>query len=259
MEDFLRAQWFAPDCVFAGTTTRGMPGRSLAPFDCFNLGDHVGDASDTVAANRAALRAALSLPAEPLWLKQVHGVHVVDADALSDGAMPEADAAVTRRADRVLAIQTADCLPVVFAVDDGSVIGAAHAGWRGLAAGVLESTVLAMGREPGRITAWIGPHIRQDAFEVGPEVRAAFIANDAHADQAFKPSNRAGRFMADLTLLARRRLQSIGMTHIDDCGHCSHARAKDFYSYRRDGNTGRMATLIWIGRVHRSQSVGLAD
>lgn len=245
MDGFVRAQWQAPAGVQAFTTTRLGPGVSLPPFDAFNLGDHVGDDAAAVAANRVVLRRALDLPNEPLWLRQVHGTHVVDADTVAVGEIPEADAAVTRRSGRVLAILTADCLPIVFAADDGSVVGAAHAGWRGLAAGVLEATIMAMRHDPAHIVAWIGPGIRQPAFEVGPEVRDAFLAADKLAFAAFKPSPRTGHFLCDLAMLARLRLMRLGLAAIVDCGFCTHADAIRFYSHRRDSRSGRMATLVW--------------
>lgn len=245
MDDIVRALWQAPAGVHALATTRRGPGVSAPPFEDFNLGDHVGDDPAVVAANRAALREWLNLPAEPLWLRQVHGTRVVDADAVSADGVPEADAAITHESGRVLAILTADCLPVLFAADDGSVLGAAHAGWRGLAAGVLEATLAAMRHDPRRVVAWIGPGIRQAAFEVGPEVREAFVAADKLAFAAFKPSPRAGHFQCDLAMLARLRLMQSGLSRIADCGLCSHAAPQQFFSHRRDQRTGRMATLAW--------------
>lgn len=245
MDGVVRAHWQAPPGVHAFTTTRRGPGVSTPPFDAFNLGDHVGDDPVAVAANRAALRRELALPDDPMWLRQVHGTHVVDADALAVGAVPEADAAITRSPGRVLAILTADCLPVVFAADDGSVLGAAHAGWRGLAAGVLEATVAAMQHDAKRIAAWIGPGIRQPAFEVGAEVRDTFLARDKLAFAAFKPSPRTGHFLCDLAMLARLRLMQLGLTRIADCGLCTFAAPQQFYSYRRDQRSGRMGTMVW--------------
>jgi YfiH family protein len=245
MDGFVRAQWSVPTQIHAFSTTRRGRGVSMPPFDAFNLGDHVGDDPAAVAANRAALRDALSLPDEPLWLRQVHGTRVVDSDAIVDHDVPEGDAAITRRTGRVLAILTADCLPVLFAADDGSVLGAAHAGWRGLAAGVLEATVAAMQVDAGRLHAWIGPAIRQAAFEVGADVREAFIAHDRAAASAFVPSARASHFLCDLAALARQRLLHTGLTAIADCGLCTHVDAERFYSHRRDRRSGRMATLLW--------------
>jgi polyphenol oxidase len=244
MDGLIRAQWLAPAGVQALTTTRQASGVSLPPFDRSNLGDHVGDDPAAVARNRALLVAAAALPSEPLWLRQVHGIQVIDVDALANGEVPEADAAITRRAGRVLAILTADCLPVLFAADDGSVLGAAHAGWRGLAAGVLEATIAAMRIDPSRIAAWIGPGIRQAAFEVGGEVRDMFVAQDARATEAFRASDRDGHLRCDLALLARKRLRHAGVVDIADCGLCTHDDAR-FHSHRRDGRGGRMATLLW--------------
>ncbi len=242
---FVTAQWQAPSSARALTTTRLGAGRSQPPFDRFNLGDHVGDDRAAVAANRALLVSDCALPAAPLWLKQVHGIAVLDADQFDARITPEADAAITRTPGRVLAILTADCLPIVFAADDGSVIGAAHAGWRGLAAGVLEATITAMQHPAGKVAAWIGPGIRQAAFEVGREVRDAFLATDKLAFAAFKPSDRRDHFFCDLAMLARLRLMQSGLTRIADCGLCTHADATSFYSHRRDQRSGRMATLIW--------------
>ena len=245
MDSVVRAHWQAPAGVHAFTTTRRGPGVSKPPFDAFNLGDHVGDNPAAVAANRATLRQHLELTGEPLWLRQVHGTVVVDADALPAGAVPEADAAVARASDRVLAILTADCLPVLFASDDGAVIAAAHAGWRGLAAGVLEATVAAMQVDPARLVAWIGPAIRQPAFEVGTEVHEAFVSRDPRAAAAFQPSTRAGHFRCDLALLARLRLAGSGLDRVADCGICTFSESTRFYSHRRDGVGGRIATLLW--------------
>lgn len=245
MESVVHAQWPAPAGVHGLTTTRLGPGVSAAPFDRFNLGDHVGDDPLAVAANRVALGREYALPAAPLWLRQVHGTDVVDADTVAIGDVPTADAVISRSPDRVLAILTADCLPVLFAADDGSVIGAAHAGWRGLAAGVLEATVAAMHHESKRIAAWIGPAIRQPVFEVGTEVREAFLRSDKLAPAAFVPSARAGHFLCDLALLARQRLMQLGLVRIADCGLCSFADTAHFYSHRRDQRSGRMATLLW--------------
>ncbi|MBL0042590.1 MAG: peptidoglycan editing factor PgeF [Xanthomonadales bacterium] len=245
IDTVIRAHWQAPARVQAFTTTRRGPGESQPPFDVFNLGDHVGDDPAAVVANRAALWQTFALPAEPLWLRQVHGTQVADADVVAPGEVPEADAAVTREPGRVLAILTADCLPVVFAADDASSIGAAHAGWRGLADGVLEATVAAMRHDPSRIHAWIGPGIRQAAFEVGPEVRERFVVADRLAFAAFKPSARPGHFLCDLAMLARLRLMKLGLVRIADCALCTHVAPQQFYSHRRDQRTGRMATLVW--------------
>jgi YfiH family protein len=217
-------------------------GVSAAPFASLNLAAGVGDEPAAVAENRRRLRAALALSAEPLWLQQTHGVTVVAADV--NTAPGSADAAVTSRDDRVLAVLVADCMPVLLASDDGAVIGAAHAGWRGLAAGVLEATIAAMGVDPRRLHAWLGPAIGPGHFEVGGEVRAQFLAADARAEAGFTANSR-GRWQCDLALLARQRLARLGLTRLSAAERCTYADAASCYSYRRDGRTGRMAALIW--------------
>jgi len=228
------------------TTRRG--GASAGPWSSFNLGLHTGDDRDHVMANRAALRAML--PAEPVWLDQVHGAEVCDADiARSAAGVPRADAAVTCAPGRVLAIMTADCLPVVLAGMDGRALGMAHAGWRGLAAGVLENTLEALRRRaaPGTAwRAWIGPAISQPHFEVGEDVFSAFVDQDAEAAQCFTPRGRPGKWLADLPALACRRLQRAGVARVELSGECSYAQADKYYSYRRASPTGRMATLAWL-------------
>jgi YfiH family protein len=238
---FLRADWRAPAMVRAGCSLR-CGGRSEAPYASLNLGAHVGDDPSAVAANRALLRATLQLPAEPFWLQQVHGSHVIDADG--DALAGPADAAVTRAGARPLAILVADCMPVLFASADGAVLGAAHAGWRGLCSGVLEATVCAMQVEPRDIHAWLGPAIGAEHFEVGEEVRAAFLAHDVRASAAFV-ANARGRWQCDLQWLARSRLGALGVLQIASAGLCTYADAARCYSYRREGRTGRMAALLW--------------
>jgi YfiH family protein len=237
----LRPAWPVPLVVRGACTLRG-GGVSAAPYASLNLGAHVGDEPAAVTENRRRLRAALDLPAEPLWLEQVHGTGVVDADA--GGAPGPADAAFTRRDDRVLAILVADCMPVLFASADGAVIGAAHAGWRGLAVGVLEATVRAMGVDPRSLQAWLGPAIGPAHFEVGAEVRAQFLASDVRAAAGFAPNER-GRWQCDLALLARQRLGALGVQGVSGAECCTYADAARCFSYRRDGRTGRMAALIW--------------
>ncbi|HUH39874.1 MAG TPA: peptidoglycan editing factor PgeF [Castellaniella sp.] len=230
-------------------TTR-MGGHSVAPWGGLNLGAHVGDAPDRVAANRALLQA--SLPAEPLWLQQVHGAEVYDADGWQQpGTPPQADAAVTTRLGRPLAILTADCLPVVLADAHGSVLGVAHAGWRGLVAGVLENTLDCMRRRaPGAQAwrAWIGPAIGQAHFEVGPEVRDAFLAQDPAQAMYFAGCAQSDRYLADLAGIARHRLNRAGVVDIENSGHCTYRQCAYFYSYRREPRTGRQATVAWLGR-----------
>jgi hypothetical protein len=241
---WFEVDWPAPPGVRALSTLRGdaRSGASKAPYGCFNLGDHVGDDPAAVDENRRRLKVEAGLPGEPYWLSQVHGIRVVDLD--SPAAAGPADAAIARGSAKVCAILTADCLPVVFATDSGDAVAAAHAGWRGLAAGVIEATVHAMGVPPGSLVAWLGPAIGPKHFEVGTEVRDAFLAGDPKAAEGFEPNAR-GRFMADLMLLARRRLQGLGVSRIYGGGECTFSQADRYYSHRRDGITGRQATLIW--------------
>lgn len=240
MVETLQPEWPAPASVRALQTLRG-GGCSPAPWASLNLGDHVGDAPARVAANRAALRCLL--PAEPCWLSQVHGTTVVDAANVT--GLPEADAAWTRLPGRVCAVMTADCLPVLFCDLAGTVVAAAHAGWRGLLAGVLEATMRSMGVPPGELMAWLGPAIGPDRFEVGGEVRAAFVARDPEAAMAFQATGE-GKWLADLYALARFRLHAAGLAGIHGGGWCTVGDAESFFSYRRDGVTGRMASLIWL-------------
>ncbi|HVS76175.1 MAG TPA: peptidoglycan editing factor PgeF [Steroidobacteraceae bacterium] len=245
--DLIVPDWPAPGRIRAAFTLR-TGGVSRPPFDSCNVGAHVGDEPGAVVENRARVRAALGLPAEPSWLEQVHGQRVADLDAPpSVASQGSADAAVTRTPGRICAIQVADCMPVLFAAADGSAVGAAHAGWRGLAGGVLEATLRAMNRPPGELLAWLGPAIGQAHFEVGEEVRAAFVGADAGAAAAFTVNER-GRWQCDLYALARRRLAASGVTSVHGGGWCTYADAARFFSYRRDGRCGRMAALIW--RAH---------
>lgn len=244
--DTIVPDWPAPAGVRAAFTLRSR-GVSLPPFDTFNIAAHVGDEPRAVAENRALLRASLELPSEPVWLEQVHGHGVVELDGpASVGSPGPADAAVTGSPGRVCAIQVADCMPVLFAAPDASAVGAAHAGWRGLAGGVLEATVRAMKTPPGELLAWLGPAIGQAHFEVGDEVRAAFLAGDPGAAAAFV-ANPRGRWQCDLYALARRRLAAIGVSSVHGGGWCTYADSGRFFSYRRDGRCGRMAAVIWIG------------
>ena len=232
--------WPAPPRVKSGMTTR-RGGVSGGPWTRFNLGDHVGYDPTRVAENRARLRR--QLPAEPGWLRQVHSARVVE---LGREPNPEADAAFTREAGQVCAVLTADCLPVLFCDRAGSVVAAAHAGWRGLAGGVLEATVAAMQVPPGDVLAWMGAAIGPQAFEVGDEVREAFVAQHAEAAAAFVPRPAPGKWLADIYRLARIRLNHVGVQAVYGGGRCTFAEADSFYSYRRDGVTGRMASLIWL-------------
>lgn len=242
--------WKAPANVRALATTRA-GGASAGAYASLNLGDHVGDDPAAVAQNRAMLRE--HLPVEPLWLEQVHGIAVVHADAAS--GVPKADAAVVHEGGAVCAVLTADCLPVLLCDERGTVVGAAHAGWRGLAAGVIEATIAEMRCEPRELMAWLGPAIGPRAFEVGDEVRQAFLAKDPEASNAFVPRLiphasplMEQKWLADIYLLARQRLAALGVLRVHGGGFCTFSDAERFYSYRRDGATGRMATLIWLER-----------
>ncbi|MBS0515999.1 MAG: peptidoglycan editing factor PgeF [Proteobacteria bacterium] len=240
--------WPALPRVRALTTTRQMAGASRPPFDKFNLGSNSGDDPASVAANRAALRALLDLPGEPHWLRQVHGTNVMRLDAQAGEGEPQADAAVTSTPGLVLAILTADCLPVVVAARDGSEVAVAHAGWKGLAAGMLEATVASMRTACARCVAWLGPAAGPTAYEIGLEVRNAFLAHDRGADTAFVPT-RPGHWRVDLYALARQRLADAGIRDVFGGDRCTISEPQMFFSYRRDQRTGRMATLAWIEPV----------
>lgn len=241
MDEWVLPDWPAPATVRAMQTTR-RGGCSVAPWDSLNLGDHVGDDPSHVLANRARLRSRL--PGEPAWLKQVHGTRVVEA--MPDvSPVIEADAAFARQSGAVCVVMTADCLPVLFCNRAGTVVAAAHAGWRGLQAGVLEATIAAMAVAPGELLAWLGPAIGPARFEVGDEVRAAFIGSNPDAAEAFVPSS-PGKWLADIYLLATHRLRAAGLTSIHGGGLCTVSDGERYFSYRRDGVTGRMATLIWL-------------
>lgn len=243
--EFLIPDWPAAPGIRACVTTRRLPGASQPPFDAFNLGARCGDAPDAVRANRARLVELAALPGAPHWLSQVHGAAVHEVTTRAPGPdEPEADAAVTRVPGAVLGVLSADCLPVLFAARDGSVVAAAHAGWRGLAAGVLEATVAAMRAPPGEILAWLGPAAGPARYEIGSEVRAAFVDADAAATACFIPT-RAGHFLIDLYALARRRLAAAGIARVHGGSLCTLSDPARFYSYRRDGRTGRMAALVW--------------
>ena len=237
--DCLIPDWPAPPGVRALVTTR-CGGVSTGPWASLNLGSAVGDAPESVATNRALLDALLPGPAR--WLRQVHGNRVVRAESVV--APEEADASVTSAEGVVCAVQMADCLPVLFASVDGTRIAAAHAGWRGLAAGVLENTLEALECAPAGLIAWLGPAIGPECFEVGEDVRQAFVTGDAGAGACFQP-RKGGKWLADLPGLARRRLLAAGLTRIHGGGLCTFSDAGRFFSHRRDRVTGRMAALIW--------------
>lgn len=240
--DWIVPDWPAPPNVRAFVTTRN-GGVSTGCYASLNLGLRTGDDPRAVASNRAFLRSFL--PREPTWLKQLHGTRVVDADA--PDAPPEADASIAREVGTVCAILIADCLPVLLCDRFGKLVAAAHAGWRGLSGGVIEHTVREIRRagvSPQDLLAYLGPAIGPAAFEVGADVRNAFIARDPLAASGFTP-HREGKWLADLFALARQALQRAGISHIFGGGLCTLADPQRFFSYRRDGITGRMAALIW--------------
>jgi YfiH family protein len=240
LEHCIIPYWPAPKNVRALQTTRN-GGCSVAPYASLNFGDHVGDAPLAVERNRMLLQPLL--PSEPVWLKQVHGTVVADAGQAS--CWPQADACITSHSGAVCVVMTADCLPVLMCDEQGCVVGAAHAGWRGLCDGIIEQTVRAMNVPPPSLMAWLGPAIGQQAFEVGEEVRAAFVAQQPEAAAAFAPGI-SGKWYADIYQLARLRLHALGITHIYGGSLCTHSDPKRFFSFRRDGTTGRMGTFIWI-------------
>ncbi len=242
---FIQPEWPAPENVRAVTSTR-IGGASRPPFDTFNLGARAGDDALSVKENRRRLREALSLPEEPRWLAQVHGIRVVSAATVQRDES-RADAAVSDRPGVVCAVLTADCLPVLLCDRNGRRIGIAHAGWRGLSAGIIEQTVKAMGLEPGELLAWLGPAIGPDVYEVGADVLDACRIADPGCERCFRPG-RAERWYADIYALARRRLEAAGVHAVYGGGLCTYTDAERFYSYRRDSRTGRMATLIWRTR-----------
>ncbi len=248
MSAWLAADWPAPPGVHALTTLRHGLGVSQAPFDAFNLGSRCGDDPDAVIENRNQLTTALNLPSAPRWLRQVHGVQVVvepravgcDADEFV------ADASVTTTPGTVLAILTADCLPVVFAARDGSEVAVAHAGWRGLADGVLEATVATMSTPPENVQAWLGPCAGAQAYEVGQDVFDTFVSRDGRAADCFV-ATRPGHWTVDLYVLARQRLADAGIAikNIHGGGLCTISDPSRFFSHRRDQCSGRLATLVW--------------
>ncbi|PHM44600.1 Laccase domain protein YfiH [Xenorhabdus mauleonii] len=246
MTSLIFPDWPQPENVGACSSTR-MGGASLPPYDSLNLGSHVGDEPECVERNRKLLVEYAQLPQQPIWLEQVHGTRVVtlNGQPLENN---QADAVYTNTPGQVCAVMTADCLPVLFCSISGDEVAAAHAGWRGLCAGVLENTVSQFNAKPQMIRAWLGPAIGPENFEVGSEVRAAFIATNSDLEQAFTPcgDKNGDKYLANIYLLARLKLQSLGITDIFGGTACTVAEENTFFSYRRDGDTGRMATLIWL-------------
>ena len=243
----LPREWLVPDWdvaprVRAFVTTRA-GGVSRGEFGSMNLGSRSGDEAGNVARNRDIVRE--HLPGDPLWMAQVHGTDVADLDRADGSQAPRADAAVLSRPGRVGVVLTADCMPLFLADEEGTRVAVAHAGWRGMAAGVIENTVRAMDIPVRRVRAWMGPTIGPQAFEVGPEVREAFLAGDPFSDAAFKP-HKPGKYLADLYALARRRLAGAGVARISGGGFCTYTDAERFFSYRRAQASGRMGAFIWI-------------
>ena len=240
--DWIIPGWPAPASVKALITTRA-GGTSKGAFASLNLGLRTGDDPQAVAANRDRLNSLL--PQKPRWLRQVHGASVVEADALE--GRPEADAGIARRPGTVCAVLVADCIPVLLTDRAGTTVAIAHAGWRGLAGGVIENTARHMKVDPGGLIAYLGPGIGPSAFEVGADVRDAFLARDADAAAAFTP-HAAGKWLCDLFLLARQRLRRAGVGEVHGGTLCTYSDARRFFSYRRERTTGRMAALIWMKR-----------
>lgn len=241
-DDWIIPDWPVAAAVRAVTTTR-QGGVSQGCYASMNPADHVDDDPEAVMTNRQTLQQALGLPGQPVWLQQVHGTEVVNA--ATAGGSPTADAAYSSQTGVVCAVLTADCLPVLLCDTAGQCVAAIHAGWRGLAAGVIEQAAMAMGRPGETLLAWLGPAIGPSAYRVGDEVRDTFMAHDQEAGRAFIQGS-DGEWFADLYRLARQRLADCGVTMVCGGGFCSFTDSERFYSYRRDGATGRMATLIWL-------------
>jgi len=239
---WITPSWPAPHNVKALTTLRA-GGKSKAPYDSFNLAQHVQDDPITVQANREYLKKTAHCPSDPLWLSQVHGTRVIDlADYSSPYPIVEADASIALQPNLVCAILTADCLPVLLCNKAGSCVAAIHAGWRGLSAGIIESTVEKLPCDPASLMAWLGPAIGPKVFEVGEDVLLAF---NHFPKDAFTPTGR-GSWLADIYLLARARLNKIGVTDVFGGDFCTYTESERFYSFRRSKITGRMCTLIWL-------------
>ncbi|WP_027857396.1 peptidoglycan editing factor PgeF [Marinobacterium jannaschii] len=238
----IQADWPAPAHIHALASTR-QGGVSTAPYDSLNLGDHVGDQPVAVAQNRDLLLASQGLHRRPQWLQQVHGTTLVKAS--DDGSVPQADACWSDQPGQACIVMTADCLPVLFTDRLGTKVAAAHAGWRGLAEGILEQT-LQIFADPAEVMVWLGPAIGQAAFEVGDEVRERFCELLPRSEAAFIPGERAGKWQADICQLARLRLQRAGVRQIHGGGFCTYADSARFFSYRRQAQTGRLASMIWI-------------
>lgn len=240
--DWIVPDWPAPSRVRAFVTTRS-GGESVGEYATMNLGGGSGDDPARVARNRLAV--ARHLPEMPLWLRQRHGVEVARIDGLAPGESPIADAAVAASAGRVCAVLTGDCLPLLLCNTSATSVAAVHAGWRGLAAGVVEEAVAALGADPSRVLAWMGPAIGAHVYEVGSEVRETFLARDPDAKRAFEPRG-PGKYLADLYHLARQRLERAGVSQVHGGGYCTYTQQDRFFSYRRVAKSGRMGTFIWM-------------
>ena len=245
-ESFLLPNWPIPANVHAYVTTR-LGGYSSGAYASFNLGAYVQDEENNIRANRQYLKKNLQLPNEPYWLKQIHSTTVVALDtATTNATAVEADGSWASLPGKICVVTTADCLPVLLCDQKGTCVSALHAGWRGLAHGILEEGIKALPAEPKELIAWLGPAISSNFYEVGEEVRQAFLKVDAKAALAFRPSERADHWYMDMYLLARQRLQAAGVPAIFGGEYCTYREADKFYSYRRDNVTGRMASLIWL-------------
>lgn len=244
MHDWIIPDWPAPPSVKAILTTRkgGVSRNQNGAYAELNLGDHVGDDLLLVQQNRALLHKYL--PNDPYWLKQVHGAKPIWVD--KNEVTPQGDAALSCCSGKVCAILVADCLPVFLCDTAGSVVGVVHAGWRGLSAGVIENSIAEMSRKGNEIIAWLGPAIGPKHFEVGEEVREVFLKQDSKSSSAFTLSHDGNKWFADLFTLARLRLAEAGVTKVYGGNECTFSNPLRFYSYRRDGKTGRMAALIWL-------------
>ena len=246
--NFIQPDWPAPVGVKAYVTQR-QGGVSLAPYASLNLATYVGDDLDAVVHNRQLLAQSLGLPSEPFWMSQVHGIEVINADdpvCVEADGLTVADGAWTHDHHRVLAIMTADCLPILLTDQQSSFVMALHAGWRGLADGIIQNAIRRASLPADRIMAWVGPGIGFSAFEIGSEVRNAFLMSGRAEKYHFKPS-RAGHWLADLAGIALWQLEQLGVCWLGGGHWCTFNRPEQFFSYRRDGVTGRMASLIWLG------------
>lgn len=241
--NYLKPDWPAPPSIKAFTTTRKF-GHSKAPYDKFNLADHVEDDPEAVKKNRQQLREELALPTQPLWIHQVHGTKVISLDEVHDSS-PEADAVITQSPHRVCAVLTADCLPILLCNSEGNEVGAIHAGWKGLLAGVIDSTLEALNTPNEQLMVWLGPAIGPDAFEVDAEIRDAYMKRNLNNQSAFK--EKEGHWHGDIYQLAKINLLQLGVHQVYGGNFCTYTDEQRFYSFRRSkGVTGRMASIIWI-------------